>query len=460
VIPLYLKDLKNIKDSTIVYPMLSEKADIPIRGISIDTRTLQPQEVFWAISGDSFDGHWFVNEAEKKGAVAVVVEKKKVRSLPTLQIPLVQVKDTLTSLQQFSTWHRSKFNIPIIAITGTNGKTTTKEMISWILQTKYNVHKTIGNLNNHIGTPLTLLRLNSDHQISVTELGSNSSGEIQMLTALVNPTAALITNIGQGHLEFLSSIDGVANEKLSLFRSLRRNGLIFLNRDDKKLAAANIRRKNIQDYSLKDTTKARVKGQLTDIDKNGCGIWKLNNSTKIKMRIPGIQNVQNALAACAVGLSYGLSETAIKKALEEYTAYDKRMQIINNDQSIIINDSYNANPDSFHPALDTLSFLTKEKNKRKILVIGDMLELGKKSDELHQALFMKLLNYDIDGIFTYGIACRKAVKHIKKNGYTNAYSFDSHEELAKKLKKFLKPGDVILLKGSRGMQMEKVLAYL
>lgn len=458
--PLYLKDLKNIKGSTIAYPTFSEKADLPIRGISIDTRTLQPQEVFWAISGDSFDGHWFVNEAEKKGAVAVVVEKKKVRTLPSLQIPLVQVKDTLISLQQFSTWHRSKFNIPIIAITGTNGKTTTKEMISWILQTKYNVHKTIGNLNNHIGTPLTLLRLNSDHQISVTELGSNSAGEIEMLSSMVNPTAALITNIGQGHLEFLFSIDGVANEKLSLFRSLRRNGLIFLNRDDKKLAAARIRRKNIQDYSLNNKTKARVKGQLTDIDKNGCGIWKLNSFTKIKMRIPGVQNVQNALAASAVGLSYGLSETSIKKALEEYTAYDKRMQIINNGQSIIINDSYNANPDSFHPALDTLTFLAKEENKRKILVIGDMLELGKRSDELHRALFMKLLHYDVDAIFTYGLACRKAIKHIKENGYTKAFSFDSHEELAKKLKQFLKPGDVILLKGSRGMHMEKVLAHL
>jgi UDP-N-acetylmuramyl pentapeptide synthase len=136
------------------------------------------------------------------------------------------------------------------------------------------------------------------------------------------------------------------------------------------------------------------------------------------------------------------------------------MQIINNGQSIIINDSYNANPDSFHPALDTLTFLAKEENKRKILVIGDMLELGKRSDELHRALFMKLLHYDVDAIFTYGLACRKAIKHIKENGYTKAFSFDSHEELAKKLKQFLKPGDVILLKGSRGMHMEKVLAHL
>ncbi len=457
---LYLNDLKNIKESTIVYPATSDKHDLPIRGISIDTRTLQPQEIFWAISGESFDGHWFVNEAEKKGAAAVVVEKRKAKRLPSLQIPLIQVKDTLTSLQQFSTWHRSRFKIPVIGITGTNGKTTTKEMISWLLQTKYNVHKTIGNLNNHIGTPMTLLRLNSDHEISVVELGTNHPGEIGMLSSLVNPTAALITNIGRGHLEFLSSIEGVANEKLALFRTLRKNGLIFLNRDDKQLASANIRRKNIQDYSLTKSISARVKGLLTEVDKNGCGKWRLNKSTIIQMRIPGIQNVQNALAASAVGLSFGLSEKTIKKALEEYTAYDKRMQIINNGQSVIINDSYNANPDSFYPALDTLAFLAKGKNKRKILVIGDMLELGKKSDELHQALFKKILQYKIDGIFTYGDACQKAAKKVLVNGFSNTYSFDSHEALANKLKQFLKPGDVILLKGSRGMQMEKVLAFL
>jgi UDP-N-acetylmuramoyl-tripeptide--D-alanyl-D-alanine ligase len=457
---LSFDDLKRIQDSSIVYPSDSNGSSLPIRGISIDTRTLQPQEIFWAISGDSFDGHWFVDEAEKRGAVAAVVEKKKAKQLPSMQIPLVQVKDTLKSLQQFSTWHRLRFNIPLIAITGTNGKTTTKEMISWLLQTKYNVHKTIGNFNNHIGTPLTLLRLNSDHEISVVELGTNHPGEISMLSTLVQPTAALITNIGRGHLEFLSSIEGVANEKLSLFRTLRRKGLIFLNRDDKNIARAKIRRKNIQDYSLDAKKAARVRGKLTGVDKNGCGKWKLNNTTNIQMRIPGVQNVQNALAASAVALSFGLTEQSIKKALENYTAYDKRMQIINNGQSIIINDSYNANPDSFYPALDTLSYLTNQKNKRKILVIGDMLELGKKSDELHAGLFLRLLDYEIDGIFTYGKACQKAVYKIVDNGFSNAYSFDSHEELAKKLRQFIKPGDVILLKGSRGMQMEKVLAYL
>jgi UDP-N-acetylmuramoyl-tripeptide--D-alanyl-D-alanine ligase len=457
---LNLNDLKNIDGSSIISPVSSDTHDRPIRGISIDTRTLQPQEIFWAISGDSYDGHWFVDEAEKKGAVAAVVEKKKSKRLPRLQIPLFLVKDTLKSLQQFSSWHRSRFDIPIIAITGTNGKTTTKEMITWLLQMNYNVHKTIGNLNNHIGTPLTLLRLNSDHQISVTELGTNHPGEIDLLSSLVKPSSALITNIGRGHLEFFSSVEGVAKEKIALFRSLKKNSLVFLNRDDKYLAAARIRRTNTQDYSLKDKTKASVKGQLAGLDENGCGIWKLNKKTTIHMKVPGVQNVQNALAASAVGLSYGIPENSIKRALEEYSAYDKRMQIIKNGPTVIINDTYNANPDSFYPALNTLSYLSEGKNKRRVLVIGDMLELGKKTNDLHRKLFMSFLDYKIDGIFTFGEACNKAAHLIKEKGYLSAFSFRSHEELAKELMEFLKPGDVILIKGSRGMQMEKVLAFL
>jgi UDP-N-acetylmuramoyl-tripeptide--D-alanyl-D-alanine ligase len=460
VISLNLNDLKNIEDSSIISQTPIESLDRPIREISIDTRTLQPQDVFWAISGESFDGHWFLSEAEKKGAVAVVIEKKKSKQLPDLQIPRVLVKDSLKSLQQFSSWHKSRIGIPTIAITGTNGKTTTKEMITWLLQTKYNVHKTIGNLNNHIGTPLTLLRLNSEHQISVIELGTNHPGEIELLTSLVKPTSALITNIGRGHLEFFSSVKGVAKEKLTLFRKLKRNGIVFLNRDDKYLAAAKIKQTNIQDYSLNDETKAKVKGELSGLDEYGCGIWKLNKNTSIHMQVPGTQNVQNALAASTVGLSFGLTENAIKNALEDYSAYDKRMQIIKNGQSLIINDSYNANPDSFYPALDTLSYLTEGKNKRKVLVIGDMLELGSKADDLHQKLFMSLLDFNIDGIFTFGKACNKAVHLIREKGFANAHSFESHEALAKELKGYLKPGDVILIKGSRGMQMEKVLAFL
>jgi UDP-N-acetylmuramoyl-tripeptide--D-alanyl-D-alanine ligase len=453
-------DLYQIPDVVVKGSPSGQTEELPIRGISIDTRTLKPREIFWAIKGESTDGHWFVNDAENRGAIAAVIEKSKAKKIPEVKIPLILVRDTLESLQQLSAWHRNRFDIPLIAITGTNGKTTTKEMIAWILQTKYKLHKTISNFNNHIGMPLTLLRMTSEHQISVIELGTNHPGEIKLLSSLARPTAALITNIGRGHLEFFSNLDGVAREKLSLFRSLKPNGLIFLNRDDKKINAARIRRKYIQDYSFQEKEQTKVKGQLIKINSQGYGIWKLNNHTKIRMNVPGIQNVQNALAASAVGLHFGISENIIKETLEGYSAYDKRMQIIKNGSSVIINDTYNANPDSFKPALETLSHLAKGKQKRKIVVIGDMLELGDKSDSMHRDLFMQLTNYSIEAVFALGKSCKSASEHIIKKGFMNVFVFDNHEELASSLKKYLKSGDVILLKGSRGMQMEKVLAYL
>ncbi|TFH02218.1 MAG: UDP-N-acetylmuramoyl-tripeptide--D-alanyl-D-alanine ligase [Calditrichales bacterium] len=457
---LNLSDLRNIPGSTIHLPASRSKFNAPVRGISIDTRTLQPREIFWAIKGEKQDGHWYVRDAENQGAIAAVVDKKRLKQLPDLGIPLILVKDTLQSLQTFAAWHRNRFDIPVLAITGTNGKTTTKEMITWILQTTYRVHKTVGNLNNHIGLPLTLLNINSKHQVSVVELGTNHPGEISMLHKIAMPTAALITNIGRGHLQFFSNIDGVAQEKLSLFRELPRNGTIYLNRDDKKISSARLRRKSTWDYSLNARKKARVKGEVLGLTPGGMGIWQLNNSTKIQLRVPGTHNIQNALAASTVGLSFGINEKTIKSALEEYIAYDKRMQIIRHDHITLINDTYNANPDSFLPALETLNEIAKAAKGRKIVVIGDMLELGSTAVELHRDLFLRIASQKIDAVYTLGKFCRQAANHIRKQGFTHAYSFDNHEDLAHELKRFIKKGDIILFKGSRGMQIERTIGYL
>jgi len=455
-----VNDLHKIPGIVTPFPKIDDRPESVINGISIDTRTLLPRDIFWAIKGELMDGHSFITQAIEKGALAAVVEKRKLKFLPKTDIPLIIVKDTLKSLQGFAAWHRNRFQIPVIALTGTNGKTTTKEMIAWILQTKYNVHKTIGNLNNHIGTPLTLLRLDADHEISIVEVGTNHPGEIAMLSSLVQPTAALITNIGRGHLEFFSSIKGVAKEKLSLFKTLKREGTTFINLDDKEIRTARIRRKKSSSYSLSNRKSCQIKGMLINLDENGCGSWKLNRSTKIQMKVPGIQNVQNALAASTVCLSMGISEKSIKNALEKYRAYDKRMQIIKNNHTLIINDSYNANPDSFIPALETLNYLSKKGKNRKIAVIGDMLELGNKSQILHRELFQHFIDYNIDAVFTIGSACKAAVDFFSQKGLTCFYSFPNHRDLGLRLKKYTKSGDTILIKGSRGMQMEKVLGHL
>jgi UDP-N-acetylmuramoyl-tripeptide--D-alanyl-D-alanine ligase len=456
MIDISLNDFHKLPGCQIINPPESKE----FFGISIDSRTVKPGEIFWALKGDTFDGHDYVVEAMKRGAVLAVVSKDNAAKYESLHIPLVAVKSTLKDLQKLAHLHRQKYKIPVLAITGTNGKTTTKEMIAWILQRKMNVHKTSGNLNNHIGTPLTLLKLEANHEVAIIEIGTNKPGEIKDLCHIVDPTAALITNIGRGHLEFFSSLEGVAREKTQLFRCVKRNATIFLNRDDPYLPTYPLRRKTLWSYGFDASKKVRVLGNLIELDGNGCGIWTLNTTTTIHLKIPGNHSVANALAASAVALAFGMSEKEIKEALESYIAYDKRMQIVRTGMVTILNDSYNANPDSFIPAIQTLDEMGKKKQSRKVVVLGDMLELGLQSMPLHEELMFKLLEYDISAIFTLGRECALAAQVLMDRGYEHIYSFETHEQLAKKLKKYLNKGDILLLKGSRGMRMEKILAYL
>lgn len=455
-----LADLSKIpKSNWFNYPE-SEESQKNISGISIDSRTIKKGEIFWAIKGDQFDGHDYVKNAVQNGACSIVVQKKFLDRYKNLNIPILTVDDTFSAMHTFARLHREKFKIPVLGITGTNGKTTTKEMIAWILEKKFNVSKTSGNLNNLIGTPLTLFKLNSEHEIAIIEMGTNQPGEIPKLVSLVNPTMALITNIARGHLQNFSSIDGLAQEKLKLYKGINRRGIIFLNRDDKRLPKFPFRRKTLWSYSLDGKKRSRVRGHFDSLNNEGKGIWKLNNKVTITMNVPGKHHVQNALAASTVALYFGISEKEIKEALETYTGFDKRMQIIQSGRVVIINDSYNANPDSFNAALQTLNHMASNKNARKIVVIGDMLELGLESEPLHQNLFLSMLEYDINGIFSIGQMSNIAAKNLKEKGFEHAYWFSNHEALSKELKKFIKKGDYVLIKGSRGMQMEKVLYYL
>jgi UDP-N-acetylmuramoyl-tripeptide--D-alanyl-D-alanine ligase len=223
-------------------------------------------------------------------------------------------------------------------------------MLAWILQSKYNVHKTRGNLNNHIGVPLTLLHLTTAHQISVIEMGTNHPGEIAMLGSLVEPTVGLITNIGRGHLEFFKTIEGVAREKLDLFKCTRSNGLLIVNKDDNYLGAYSSSSHSFCTYSFQEKVTADVHGKFINLTDGGTGIWELNRKVIITMQVTGRHNVQNALAASTAALYLGSGEAEIKEALEKYHPYEKRMQLIRNGNWTIINDSYNANPDWGKPA--------------------------------------------------------------------------------------------------------------
>jgi len=457
---LSLADFKQLPEISILNPPAEQDFAKPLRGISIDSRSLKANQIFWAIKGDKFDGHDFIIDAVKNGAAAVVIDRMHAHTISSMGTPVIVVKDTLQALQKMAALHRKKFSIPILAITGTNGKTTTKEMLAWILQAKYNIHKTWGNLNNHIGLPLTLLHLNPTHQISIIEIGTNHPGEIATLCSLVQPTAGLITNIGRGHLEFFTNIEGVAREKMELFRNVQKNGVIFINKDDPFLAGYSSSDQFLCSYSLHETVPADVHGQFIGLNDRGEGIWKLNTQTVITMRVTGLHNVQDALAASTMALKFGCREDEIKSALQQYTAYDKRMQIIRNENWTIINDSYNANPDSLLPALETLHHMATRQACRKIAILGDMLELGAVSAQLHREVLQKVRSSGLDGIFTLGEFFRHAAENLKNNNHENIRSFSSHQDLAEELKNFIKPDDIILIKGSRGMQMEKILAFL
>jgi UDP-N-acetylmuramoyl-tripeptide--D-alanyl-D-alanine ligase len=432
----------------------------PLRGVSIDSRTIQPGQVYWVLRGENFDGHSFITESVNKGAAAVVIEKTRMAEYSGLSIPLIAVDHPLAALQELASRHRKKFTIPVLGLTGTNGKTTTKEMVSWILQQKFSVHKTHGNLNNHIGVPLTLLQLNADHELAIIEMGTNHPGEIAALCQIAKPNQALITNIGRGHLQYFASVEGVAREKSQLFESLSSRGIIYLNLDDKRLPSYSLRRKTVQPFSMTGVKGAKVTGKIIDTDDHGRVIWQLNGKTRIRMNVPGAHNAQNALASAAVALHFGFRETEIRDALESYTAYDKRMQIIETGGMLIINDCYNANPDSFKPALDALAHISERQNRRRIIVVGDMKELGLESDAIHLELMFELLDYNPDGIFTIGRASGLAAEELRAKGFDKIYSFKEHDELAVALKKFVREGDAILLKASRGMQLERVLAGL
>jgi UDP-N-acetylmuramoyl-tripeptide--D-alanyl-D-alanine ligase len=455
-----LADFRQLADAIILNQPPEPELIRSSRGISIDSRSLKANQIFWALKGAKYDAHDFIIDAVKNGAAAVVIDRKHAHVAGNLGVPAIVVPDTLLALQKMAALHRKKFDIPVLAITGTNGKTTTKEMLAWILHSKYNVHRTWGNLNNHIGVPLTLLHLTTAHQISIIEMGTNHPGEIALLGSLVEPTAGLITNIGRGHLQFFKNIKGVAREKLDLFRCTKSHGLLIVNKDDLYLGAYSSSSHSFLTYSFQDAVPADVQGKFIGLNDGGAGIWELNRKVVITMQVTGQHNARNALAASAAALYFGMHEEEIKEMLEKYHSYEKRMQIIRNGNWTIINDSYNANPDSFMPALETLLHMAKKQSCRKILVLGDMLELGKTSQTLHLEILQQAHSCGVNGIFTVGEFFHKAVKKFKVKTPGKIYSFLSHQELATALKKFIKTDDIILIKGSRGMQMEKILSFL
>lgn len=425
----------------------------PISKISIDSRDVPVGALFIAIEGDKFNGHDFVLEAIKKGAAAVLISKKHYKKFKDLDAPIIIVKDTTLALGELASIWRNKLNTKIVAITGSAGKTTTKELLFALLAGKYKVNKTLGNHNNHIGVPLTIFSTNIKHDFLVLELGTNHFGEIKYSAQIAKPDYAIITNIGNSHLEFLKNPKGVFKEKSALFKLTKaNNGFIIINNDDKYLSSSN------KKYSKKITygfnKKSDVRGKIIEFSKDGKPFIRIDykgQSSTFQLPIYGAQSAKNFLAAAAVCYKIGLRSADIRRQLIKIKAFDKRLHIQKHKNFILINDTYNANPESTRLSLELLSQI--KTYEKKIAILGDMFELGKQSKLLHEKLSSCIIESGINSIYTIGKMMKHLHNKIKISG-KEVKHFENRESLQKFLKNKSFTNSIVLVKGSRGMRME------
>lgn len=409
--------------------------------VSTDTRKIAPNSIFFALRGENFDANTFTKEALEKGAKYVVIDNKDY----FIDERTLLVENSLVALQELAKFHRLYLGLPIISLTGSNGKTTTKELIHSVLSKKYNTLATTGNLNNHIGVPLTLLRFTKDTEIGIVEMGANHQKEIEFLCKIAQPDYGYITNFGKAHLEGFGGVEGVIKGKSEMYDYLKNNNkLIFVNLDD---TIQNQKTENLKRFSFTvNASQADVK--ITGVEANPMVKIAYNNLT-INSQLIGIYNANNINAAITIGNYFKVSDELIKEAIENYIPENNRSQLILKNGNEIILDAYNANPSSMAAAIT--NFIQLEK-KNKIAILGDMFELGNESLLEHKKI-IALLENEIS-ISTYFIG-----KDFFKNQIHNTHMsfFEDFESFSVFLKTNLPNNNLLLIKGSRGMALEKTL---
>lgn len=438
--------------------LVNPQGDLKVNGVSIDSRSIKPGDMFIALKGESFDGHDFINGAIEKGAALVIVEKEP----EVCTVPYILVRDTLKALQDIARYYRNKFHIPFVAVTGSSGKTTTKDMIASVLSQKFKVLKTEGNFNNAIGLPLTLLNLRREHEVAVLEMGMNSPGEISLLSDIVRQDIGVISNVGTAHIEKLGTRENILKAKLEIFSYFNKDSTAVINGDNDMLAGFGPAEYRIVRYGLGESNDIHAYGIK---EKGEAGIDFTVDLEDVPsdftVLLPGMHNVYNALSAIAVARLFGMKTKDIQKGLLSFKPSKMRMDITNLSSGIkLINDAYNANPESMKAAIDVLQSL--KSGGRSICITGDMLELGDVSEEEHYTVGAYAAAMGVDIIAAIGNFSKAVKRGAEASGMDsgNAYAFQSREEAALLLGKIIKPGDTVLIKGSRVMKMEYFVDFL
>ena len=414
------------------------------KSVSTDTRTLEKGMLFFALKGENFNGNRFAQKALDLGASYCIIDE--------VQNPnhehYILVDDVLQTLQKLANYHRNYLNIPIVALTGSNGKTTTKELIYSVLKQRYNTQATLGNLNNHIGVPLTLLRMDESTEIGIIEMGANHIGEIAQLCKIANPNFGYITNFGKAHLEGFGSEEGVVKGKSELYDYLKQNkGTIFLNADDKKQV------KQVGDYQNRITFSERESSDFTIALLKESPFLSIEiNKTLMHTQLLGRYNFTNTAAAITIGLHFDVDLKSMKKGIESYIPKNNRSQIIKQNSNTIILDAYNANPSSVEAALK--NFKTME-GDQKIVILGDMFELGKQSYAEHQSVIELAKSLDFSQLYLVG---NHFFEHYQN--YSNILFFKDFERLKIHLEDYPIKQSMVLVKGSRGMALERLLGFI
>ncbi len=403
--------------------------------ICTDTRKIKKGSIFFALKGEKFNGNLFANKAIKEGCSYAIIDEKS----NTKNKQFIRVKDSLKTLQELARYHRKKLSIPIIGITGTNGKTTSKELIHTVLKTKLNCYATKGNLNNHIGVPLSILEINHKHEIAIIEMGANHEKEIDFLCNITLPTHGTITNIGSAHLEGFKNIQGVINTKSELYNYIKQNnGILFINNDDQLLISLS---KNIKSILYGINSKLNV------LTTNNTPFLNLKwNNKNIQSKLIGEYQFYNISLAICIGSYFNISEENIIKAIESYIPKNNRSEIQKTNNNTIILDAYNANPSSMKSMLYSFA---KQKYNNKMCILGDMLELGKETEKEHKSIIKLTKNLNLNCFFVG-----------EEFAYVTSKAFKNKKEFKKFLIKNPIKNKTILIKGSRRIGLEELVESL